>query len=136
ASPCGAARPPRTGGPAGATRARMVVAAGEPPHQPGPPWTKPPTAQAKRGTKSPPMAGTPELRQAIADWLSRRYRPPAGAVDPERHILNLAGTKEGLYLFSSLAVPREKGGKQPIVFVPNPYYLVYNGAATMNGAEA
>ena len=50
--------------------------------------------------------------------------------------LTLAGTKEGLYLFSSLVVPREKAGQRPVVLVPNPYYLVYNGAATMAGAEA
>jgi len=82
------------------------------------------------------MAGTPELRQAIAQWLTRRYRLPTGLIDPDRNVLNLAGTKEGLYLFSSLVVPREKRGRQPVVLVPNPYYLVYNGAATMQGAEA
>ena len=82
------------------------------------------------------MAGTPELRQAIVDWLTRRYKLPPGALDPDQHVLTLAGTKEGLYLFSSLAVPREKAGQQPVVLVPNPYYLVYNGAATMAGAEA
>jgi aspartate/methionine/tyrosine aminotransferase len=76
------------------------------------------------------------LRQAIVEWLIRRYRLPAGTLDPDRHIANLAGTKEGLYLFSSLAVPRRKGGGRPVVLVPNPYYLVYNGAATMAGADA
>ena len=48
----------------------------------------------------------------------------------------LAGTKEGLYLLSGLVVPRRKAGQRPVVLVPNPYYLVYNGAATMAGAEA
>jgi aspartate/methionine/tyrosine aminotransferase len=37
---------------------------------------------------------------------------------------------------SSLVVPRRKAGGRPVVLVPNPYYLVYNGAATMAGAEA
>ena len=62
------------------------------------------------GTNTRRWPGTPELRQAIVDWLTRRYRLPAGALDPDRNILTLAGTKEGLYLFSSLVVPREKGG--------------------------
>src|SRR4029077_13229768 len=84
----------------------------------------------------PPMVGTPELRQAIVDWIGRRYRLPPGALDLDKHIATLAGTKEGLYLFSSLAVPDKKAGRKPIVLVPNPYYLVYNGAATMAGAEA
>jgi len=107
----------------------ILMSVGEPQHQPPALLTETLAAHAHEWNKYPPMAGTPELRQAIADWLTRRYRLPAGAVDPERHILNLAGTKEGLYLFSSLAVPREKAGRQPAVFVPNPYYLVYNGAA-------
>src|SRR5260370_18587343 len=82
------------------------------------------------------MAGIPELRQAIVDWLTRRYQLPVGALDPDRNILPLAGTKEGLYLFSSLVVPREKAGRTPVVLVPSPYYRVYNGAATMAGADA
>ena len=114
----------------------ILMSVGEPQHQPPALLTETLMAHAHEWNKYPPMAGTPELRQAIADWLTRRYRLPAGALDPERHILNLAGTKEGLYLFSTIAVPRDKGGRQPVVFVPNPYYLVYNGAATMNGAEA
>jgi len=30
---------------------------------------------------------------------------------------------------------REKAGQTPVVLCPNPYYLVYNGAATMAGAD-
>src|SRR5438094_4128218 len=109
---------------------------GEPQHQPPTLLTETLAAHAQEWNRYPPMAGIPELRQAIVDWLTRRYRLPAGALDPDRNILTLAGTKEGLYLFSSLVVPREKGGGTPVVLVPNPYYLVYNGAATMAGADA
>jgi len=116
--------------------APILMSVGEPQHQPPALLTETLVAHAHEWNRYPPMAGTPELRQAIVDWLTRRYRLPAGALDPERHILHLAGTKEGLYLFSNVAVPRDKAGKQPVVFVPNPYYLVYNGAATMAGAEA
>ena len=114
----------------------ILMSVGEPQHQPPALLTETLAAHAHEWNKYPPMAGTPELRQAIADWLTRRYRLPAGAVDPDRHVLNLGGTKEGLYLFSSLVVPREKAGRRPVVLVPNPYYLVYNGAATMAGADA
>src|SRR5436853_2869378 len=114
----------------------ILMSLGEPQHQPPPLLAEALAANADKWNQYPPMNGTPELRRAIADWLTRRYRLPAAALDPDRNILTLAGTKEGLYLFSSLVVPREKRGKQPIVLVPNPYYLVYNGAATMAGAEA
>jgi len=114
----------------------ILMSLGEPQHQPPPLLAETLTANVDKWNQYPPMNGTPELRQAIAQWLTRRYRLPAGMVDPDKHILSLAGTKEGLYLFSSLVVPREKRGRQPVVLVPNPYYLVYNGAATMQGAEA
>jgi len=114
----------------------ILMSLGEPQHQPPPLLAETLAANADKWNQYPPMNGTPELRRAIADWLTRRYRLPAGALEPDKHILTLAGTKEGLYLFSSLVVPREKRGQQPVVLVPNPYYLVYNGAATMAGAEA
>ena len=114
----------------------ILMSLGEPQHQPPLLLAETLAAHAHEWNKYPPMAGTPELRQAISDWLTRRYRLPQGAVDPDKHVLSLGGTKEGLYLFSSLAVPREKAGRRPVVLVPNPYYLVYNGAATMAGADA
>src|SRR5436309_2337194 len=114
----------------------ILMSLGEPQHQPPPLLAETLAANADKWNQYPPMNGTPELRRAIADWLTRRYRLAAGVLDPDKHILTLAGTKEGLYLFSSLVVPREKRGQQPVVLVPNPYYLVYNGAATMAGAEA
>jgi succinyldiaminopimelate transaminase len=116
--------------------APILMSVGEPQHQPPALLAETLAAHAHEWNKYPPMAGTPELRQAIAGWLGRRYRLPAGALDPERHVLTLAGTKEGLYLLASLVVPRRKGGFRPVVLVPNPYYLVYNGAATMAGADA
>ncbi len=116
--------------------APIVMSLGEPQHQPPALLTETLAAHAQEWNRYPPMAGVPELRRAIVDWLTRRYRLPAGALDPDRNILTLAGTKEGLYLFSSLVVPREKAGRTPVVRVPNPYYLVYNGAATMAGADA
>jgi N-succinyldiaminopimelate aminotransferase len=113
----------------------IAMSVGEPQHQPPALLTETLAAHAHEWNKYPPMAGTPELRQAIVDWLTRRYKLAPGALDAEKHVCTLAGTKEGLYLFASVAVPREKSGQRPVVLCPNPYYLVYNGAATMAGAE-
>jgi succinyldiaminopimelate transaminase len=114
----------------------IAMSVGEPQHQPPALLAETLAAHAHEWNKYPPMAGTPELRQAIVDWLTRRYKLAPGALDPERNVVALAGTKEGLYLFASIAVPKEKAGQKPVVLCPNPYYLVYNGAATMAGAEA
>jgi N-succinyldiaminopimelate aminotransferase len=101
----------------------IVMSLGEPQHQPPALLTETLMRHAHEWNKYPPMAGTAELREAIAAWLTRRYRLPIGAVDPDKHLTTLAGTKEGLYLFSSLAVPRRKAGGRPVVLVPTRYYL-------------
>jgi succinyldiaminopimelate transaminase len=84
----------------------------------------------------PPTNGTPELRQAIADWLGRRYRLPAGMVDPERHVVALNGSREGLFMIALVAVPERKAAARPAVVMPNPFYQCYAGAAAAAGAEA
>jgi N-succinyldiaminopimelate aminotransferase len=84
----------------------------------------------------PPIVGTPALREAVADWLGRRYGLPAGMVDPSRHVLAVAGTKEALFLIAQAIMPRTKADAQPVVLLPNPLYNVYFGAAVMAGAES
>ena len=85
--------------------------------------------------KYPPMAGTPELREAIAGWLTRRYHMPATMIDPARHVAPLVGTREGLMQLALAVVPTQKNGKPPRVCLPNPFYHVYAGAAAYSGAE-
>lgn len=83
----------------------------------------------------PPNQGLPELNQAICDWLTRRYALPKGLLDPARHVHPTAGSKEGVYIISSVATPQQKGGGKPIVALPNPFYQAYLGGAVMSGAE-
>jgi aspartate/methionine/tyrosine aminotransferase len=82
----------------------------------------------------PPIRGIPALRQAVAAWLSRRYPPLAGRVDPETQVLPLNGSREGLFsaIFPALA---RKAGERPIVLIPNPFYQAYAAAAAASGAE-
>lgn len=83
----------------------------------------------------PPVNGTPEFRAATAAWLTRRYGLPAGALDPGRHVLPVAGTKEALFLIAQAVVPERKAGRTPAVLLPNPFYNVYLGAAAIAGAD-
>lgn len=83
----------------------------------------------------PPNQGLPELNQAICDWLTRRYKLPTGLLDPTRHVHPTAGSKEGVYIISSVATPQLKAGTKPIVALPNPFYQAYLGGAVMSGAE-
>src|SRR5688572_26638796 len=83
----------------------------------------------------PQVGGTPEYRAAAADWLTRRYRLPAGMIEPDRHVLPLAGTREGLFLIALVVTPSEKGGGGALVLMPNPFYHPYAGAALAAGGE-
>ena len=83
----------------------------------------------------PPANGTPDFRQAAADWLNRRYDLPAGMIDPEIHVVPVTGTREGLFMFAQAVVPQSKNGQQPLVAMPNPFYQCYVGAAVIAGGE-
>ena len=80
----------------------------------------------------PPNDGTPELRQAIAAWLARRY---GVAVDPDTRIVPLNGTREGLFNAAIALSPETKAGARPAILMPNPFYQAYGAAALAVGAE-
>ena len=113
----------------------ITMSLGEPQHETPALAARIVAENADLWNRYPPMAGTPEYRAACAQWLQRRYRLPDGMIGGERHVLALNGTKEGLFQVGLLAVPERKAGKTPVVLLPNPHYLVYNGGATMAGAE-
>jgi N-succinyldiaminopimelate aminotransferase len=111
----------------------IVLSIGEPKH-PAPRFIADTLAEHFGGLANyPATKGIPELRAAIAAWLSKRFHLPEGAVDPERHILPCAGTREALFAFAQAVIdPREK----PLVLMPNPFYQIYEGAALLAGAES
>ncbi len=45
----------------------------------------------------PPIRGVAPLREAIASWIVRRYPSLERQIDPERHVLPLTGSREGLF---------------------------------------
>ena len=74
-----------------------------------------------------PFAGLPELKEAIA----ARYRDVYGvAVDPEREVAVLPGSKTGLIEFAQ--VTAERGAA---IVLPDPGYPDYRSAVAMAAAE-
>jgi aspartate/methionine/tyrosine aminotransferase len=69
-------------------------------------------------SRYPPNDGTPELRAAIADWLSFRF---GVALDPEREIVVLNGSREGLFNAALALSPESTPAGRPVVLVPNPF---------------
>ena len=80
----------------------------------------------------PSTQGTAVLREAIAGWLTRRYRLGTAGIDPERQVLPVNGTREALFALAQAVVDRHA---QPLVLMPNPFYQIYEGAALLAGAE-
>jgi N-succinyldiaminopimelate aminotransferase len=81
--------------------------------------------------KYPSTKGLPELRQAIADWISQRFSIPAGLIDIDTQVLPVNGTREALFAFAQAVIDR---GNSPRVLMPNPFYQIYEGAALLAGA--
>ncbi|MEM0991218.1 MAG: aminotransferase class I/II-fold pyridoxal phosphate-dependent enzyme [Pseudomonadota bacterium] len=86
-------------------------------------------------SKYPPNESLPVLRQAISDWLARRYGVAEGYRDPDTQIFPLNGTREGLFNACLALCPEEKNGQRPTVLLPNPFYQCYTVAAITAGAE-
>lgn len=112
----------------------LDLSIGEPKHDPPALLADTVARNAGSWNRYPPPSGTPAYRRAAADWLARRFDLPTAAIDPDRHVLPLAGTKEGLYLLPQV-VTGGAAGRAPVVMVPNPVYSTYVGAAIMAGAE-
>jgi succinyldiaminopimelate transaminase len=72
----------------------------------------------------PRAVGLPELREAIAGWLRRRFGVD---VDPEREIVPTLGTKEAIFSFAQIVVDDDRG--KDVVLVTEPGYPVYERGA-------
>lgn len=89
-------------------------------------------AHAHQFGEYPPINGTAAWREAAASWLTRRF---GVAVDPEREVLPLNGTREGLFLAPFIVTPESKAGGRPAILLPNPFYQCYAAAILSAGAE-
>jgi N-succinyldiaminopimelate aminotransferase len=79
----------------------------------------------------PTTAGIPALRQAICNWLSKRYS--IAALDIEKEIVPINGSREALFAFAQAVIDGSRPA--PVVICPNPFYQIYEGAAFLAGAE-
>ncbi|MHB1247819.1 MAG: succinyldiaminopimelate transaminase [Polaromonas sp.] len=78
----------------------------------------------------PATAGEPGLRQAMSDWLARRY---GLSVDPATQILPVNGSREALFSLAQTVLDPSQPGAT--VVCPNPFYQIYEGAALLGGAQ-
>lgn len=80
----------------------------------------------------PTTNGLPELRQAIADWLVRRFH--VKQLNADTQVLPVMGTREALFSFVQAAFDRDDSSR-PYVVMPNPFYQIYEGATLLAGGQ-
>jgi len=80
----------------------------------------------------PSTKGLPELRDAIANWATNRFKLKPNSLDSEDNILPVNGTREALFSFTQAVIDPTTN---PIVISPNPFYQIYEGATYLAGSE-
>ncbi len=80
----------------------------------------------------PTTSGKPQLRQAIADWATRRFHLQEGTLRPDANVVPVNGTREGIFSFVQAAIDATRPAT---VVNPNPFYQIYEGAALLAGAQ-
>lgn len=120
-----------------ANLAAISLAVGEPQHAPPAQAVQALTGSLNRLNAYPATPGDAPFRQAIAKWIEQRY-DIASLIDPETMVLPVQGTREALFAVAQVVVNTscsQHSSKKPLVFMPSPFYQIYEGAAIMAGAE-
>ena len=83
----------------------------------------------------PPIKGIPALRQAIADWMGRRYPALAGHDrSPSAMCCRSTARARDCSPRSSRRSRASLRLSGPAVLIPNPFYQAYAAAAAASGA--
>jgi len=115
-----------------ADKEHIALSIGEPKH-PTPAFISETIISHLHGLAQYPLTrGSDELRQSISVWLSRRFNIPGDNIDANRHILPVNGTREALFAFAQCVIEPDSDA---LVFMPNPFYQIYEGAALLAGAS-
>jgi succinyldiaminopimelate transaminase len=87
-------------------------------------------ASVDETSKYPLAEGLPELREAIAAWVRRRF---GVRLDPAKQVIPTLGSKEAIFSLAQVVVDRESG--RNVVAYTEPGYPVYERGARFAGAE-
>ena len=77
----------------------------------------------------PASVGLPELREAVAGWVGRRF---GATLDPDRHVIPTLGSKEAIFSFAQVVL--DLAGGRDTVVVTEPGYPVGVRGAQFAGA--
>jgi N-succinyldiaminopimelate aminotransferase len=107
---------------------------GEPKHEPPEFLNEVLMANISGYSKYPATSGLPELKEAISRWIQKRFlsKHPAH-IDASKNVLPVTGTREALFSVVQALYDPTKTAKQ--VWMPNPFYQIYEGATLLAGGE-
>lgn len=111
----------------------IMLSIGEPKHEPPAFVLETLVNNLAKLSNYPTTKGLPELREAIANWASKRFQLNTGTFTAEHHVLPVNGTREALFAFAQAIVDRSK--TNALIVSPNPFYQIYEGAALLCGAQ-
>ncbi len=110
----------------------IALSIGEPKHTPPELVLNSWQSQLDKVSLYPKTAGREDLKQAIIDWLTTRFKLEQGSLS-QQQVLPLNGTREGIFSFVQAIV--DETASHAKVLMPNPFYQIYEGAAFLAGAE-
>ena len=119
---------------------RQMAAEGVPLHdfsigdpvEPTPPFIRAALVESlSEVSQYPPAAGRPARRAAVAGWVRRRF---GVAVDPDRHVLPTAGSKEAVFHLP-LGVLDPHGQRRAVLW-GDPGYMVYERGQLFAGGTS
>ena len=103
----------------------IIMSIGEPKHRP-PTFIKSIiNKNYANWSKYPPTLGLEKLNIASVNWLNRRYKLSKKFINHRDNIVQLAGTREGLFNVALALSPSIKNNKKPAMLLPDPFYQVY-----------
>ena len=113
----------------------LILSIGEPQHKP-PKFVKEIINKNYiKWAKYPPTLGMDKLNIASINWIKRRFKLTKDMVNYKENIVQLAGTREGLFNIALALNPRKKNNLKPAILIPDPFYQVYAGASRISGAD-
>ena len=113
----------------------LILSIGEPQHKPPKFIKEIINKNYMKWGKYPPTLGMEQLNIASINWLKRRFNLTKGMVNHKDNIIQLAGTREGLFNIALALNPKTKNNLKPAILIPDPFYQVYAGASRISGAD-
>ena len=113
----------------------LILSIGEPQHKPPKFIKEIIDKNFSKWSKYPPTLGMEKLNVASINWVKRRFKLTEDFINYKDNIVQLAGTREGLFNVALALTPRKKNNLKPAILIPDPFYQVYAGASRISGAD-